>query len=117
MNLRFPFPKGVAIEQDDKSATIDFAVPEGFLYFDGHFPGNPIVPAVAQIGWATTAIEALLGREIGEYRLSRFKFIRPIRPLDELRASLVENAGKYAYRLFANGELCCSGSIILIADD
>lgn len=117
MKLELPFPKGLELVQTDGAASVEFVVPMDYPYFEGHFPGNPIVPAVTQIGWATAGIGAMIGAPIGDYRLSRFKFIRPIRPLDEIRLSLVESAGKYAYRIFSNEELCCSGSIILISDD
>ena len=34
------------------TAEIVFVVPNDLAYFDGHFPGVPIVPGVVQIKWA-----------------------------------------------------------------
>jgi 3-hydroxymyristoyl/3-hydroxydecanoyl-(acyl carrier protein) dehydratase len=36
------------IEQKENYAEIEFSIPAGSLYFDGHFPEFSLLPAVAQ---------------------------------------------------------------------
>ena len=37
------------IEKNENSVSLIFTIPKDSLYFDGHFPDYPILPAVAQI--------------------------------------------------------------------
>lgn len=113
MKLRLPYPEDAIWKQADDTVTIDFVIPETFPYLEGHFPNNPLVPAVTQVGWAILAVEILCGHELEKYQLSRFKFIRPIRPLDTVSISLVSKNDKYTFRATADGELCSVGKLIL----
>jgi len=96
--------------------SVRFRVAEDFPYLEGHFPGNPIVPAVAQIGWVIAGVEALLGAVPGPYSLSRVKFPRPLLPGDVVALSMVREASKFTFRITANKVLCCSGTLVLEAD-
>lgn len=113
MTLRPPYPEGCYIESSDAAAEVRFRIDAGFPYFEGHFPGNPIVPAVAQVGWILVAVEAWIGRPLERYRLSRFKFAQPLRPEVEVRVSLERTGGRVAARIYSDGELCCSGNVSL----
>ncbi len=55
-------------------------VPVGHACFAGHFPGDPIVPGVAQLHWAVRALAEWLARELEVVALEALKFRRPIRP-------------------------------------
>ena len=113
MSLRVPYPKNVDLIVEGTEATAAFCILADFPYFDGHFPGNPIVPAVVQIAWALVGVEALRGVAMKNYRLSRFKFILPIVPGMALRASFGKVENKYSFRLYADGALCSSGTLTL----
>jgi 3-hydroxymyristoyl/3-hydroxydecanoyl-(acyl carrier protein) dehydratase len=53
------------------------------LYFQGHFPGAAILPAVVQIDWAMHYAADLLG-VVGTFTgMDRLKFSRVLRPGDD----------------------------------
>lgn len=84
-----------------------FVFPYDFAGFDGHFPGNPIVPGIAQI---ICAVRTAMGSAAKLTGVKRCKFLRPVRPLEELRVRAeVNGAGRERSchaRLTANGESC-----------
>jgi len=113
-----PFPERILIELALKNATeLEFSIPSDFVYFQGHFPGNPLVPGFVQIGWLLAFLELLLGKKVLNYKLSRFKFIYPIRPRDTVRISISEKGGKYRAKIMQEDKICCSGVIAIASDD
>jgi len=70
-------------------AVFTFFLEEGHPAFQGHFPGNPVLPGVLQVDWAIRwATEAFgpLGTFLG---LERVKFLEAIRPLETVDLRLV----------------------------
>lgn len=51
-----------------------------FLGFQGHFPENPILPAVIQIMLAREAVAEQMGQEFDVIKLSRAKYMKVITP-------------------------------------
>lgn len=66
-----------------------FIFPDTFPGFDGHFPGNPILPGVIQtiLGELSTA-EALCEEypleNLTLHNITRCKFLRPVKPGEEV---------------------------------
>lgn len=70
------------------------------LAFQGHFPGNPILPGVIQVDWAIRFGSQAFGA-LGDFLgLSNLKFMSIIHPLEtlELRLSFQPEAGKLEFR-------------------
>lgn len=109
MLLGLPYPKNVYLSLRGDAAAATFQVDASFPFFEGHFPGNPIVPAVTQIGWIVGAVESWRGAGLLAYRLTRFKFVIPIAPGAEVNVRLARTENKYVCRILADGVLCCSG--------
>src|SRR5258708_1261799 len=90
-------------------------------FFQGHFPGNPIVPGVL----LTEAMAQTAGIAIGGpgkmfllTAIRAMKFLRPIRPREEIhfRAKRVGEAGglvQCAVEARVEGELVAEGQLIL----
>lgn len=109
MLLGPPFPGEVYLSLSEDRAEVNFRIDEAYPFFEGHFPGNPIVPAVAQIGWIVSAVEAWREEALLRYRLSRFKFVVPLVPGTDVKVGLTRADSKYVCRILADGILCCSG--------
>ena len=57
-----------------------YKFPSDFLGFQGHFPENPILPAVIQIMMAREAVAEQMGQEFDVMKLSRAKYMKVITP-------------------------------------
>jgi len=92
-------------------------------FFRGHFPGNPLVPGVllTEALAQTAGIAAGPCAEGKSYRLSaikRMKFLRPVRPEEEVLLEAVRTAGlgilhQFEVRATVNGALVADGLLVL----
>ncbi len=85
----FRFRKAPTSDLGSQSAFI-FTVPEDLPYFDGHFPGNPVLPAVAIIDASFEAIRQLNTHVTFMTKIQSAKFMDLIRPAAEVLIELQE---------------------------
>ncbi len=81
-------------------------------WFSGHFPGDPIVPGVAQLGMVLDVLQQACEQTLAVTEISRIRFRRIIRPDEPIQihiAPATGNEGAYAFRLMAAGEMICNG--------
>lgn len=57
-------------------------------YFEGHFPKNPVLPAVAVLDLAVELLSSSLGMPIRFKSIGSAKFLEPIKPNDILSIEL-----------------------------
>lgn len=57
-----------------------YRIAPDFPAFNGHFPGNPLLPAVCQMGLCADALSRRTGRPLEIKAVGRSKFMRPILP-------------------------------------
>jgi UDP-3-O-[3-hydroxymyristoyl] N-acetylglucosamine deacetylase/3-hydroxyacyl-[acyl-carrier-protein] dehydratase len=88
-------------------------------YFQGHWPGQPIMPGVLQVEALAQLSGVLLLRRLQNtgkvavlLAIDKIKFRRPVVPGDVLRLecetlSLKNRSGKVRGRATVNGDLCC----------
>jgi len=100
--------------------TCDVQVPAESLWFAGHFPGDPILPGIAQLGIIYDALCRSRGDRPGIAGFSRVKFKKIIRPRDCLKITIIpkhEAEGSYAFRIVTGEEVACSGNLALRKPD
>lgn len=97
-------------EENEISAGIQ--VPPDSPWFDGHFPGEPILPGVAQIGMVLDAIRNARNQDLKISSVRRVRFKRIIRPDDRLTiiaTPLKQAVDSYSFRILIGDETVCSG--------
>jgi 3-hydroxymyristoyl/3-hydroxydecanoyl-(acyl carrier protein) dehydratase len=91
-------------------------LPEDSSWFMGHFPGDPILPGIAQIGMASETVLRALGEGFRIAGFSRIKFKKIIRPGEHLKICVspkTNPAGLYPFRILVGDEIACSGAMAL----
>ncbi|KAA9131398.1 hydroxymyristoyl-ACP dehydratase [Marinihelvus fidelis] len=90
-------------------------VDPGNTWFEGHFPGNPVLPGVVQLHWAVAFARAAWPVLGGAPRVDNLKFRQPVLPGSELtlRLQRVGGAGAVAVRFGFDGPdgPCSSGKV------
>ena len=103
-------------QSDKNEITADIHIPSDSPWFHGHFPGEPILPGVAQIGMVIDAIRQAQDQDLKVTVVRRVRFKQIIRPDDELKllaAPLKENVGTYTFRILVENEAVCSGVMMV----
>lgn len=101
----------------DEVVEIKLHLPPGLRYFEGHFPGCPLLPGVVQVKWAVDLgrahCAALFAAQPRFVSLSNVKFMRVILPesVVDLRLEASCARGRLAYEYRVGGALCSSGAI------
>lgn len=107
-------PSHAAFHTVDSVTEIQFEIPPDYPFLEGHFPNNPIVPAIAQIGCCLDAIANDLGQPPAAYKISRFKFSSPILPKQAIQIRVTKNADRYTFSILNRQNKVSSGSITLL---
>lgn len=72
---------------------LTFRVPVDLPFFEGHFPGHPILPGVVALGWLLAGAEQFLERPLGAVELLNVKFQVVVLPGAEVELSVVPQTG------------------------
>ncbi|MCA8917928.1 MAG: hypothetical protein KDB68_05605 [Planctomycetes bacterium] len=82
----------LAFDAEAGSARLRFSGDE--LFFKGHFPEGPVLPAVVQVAAAVHFAGRALGREVRLAEVSRAKFMNPTGPGRELVMAMSLESGE-----------------------
>jgi 3-hydroxymyristoyl/3-hydroxydecanoyl-(acyl carrier protein) dehydratase len=108
-------PEILAEKREGAVVELEFFVPEELFQFQGHFPGEPILPGVAQLDWVGRFAKSAFGYDRGFCKLGQLKFSRLIRAGSHLRLRLEmdEEKGRLGFSYCEGGETCSSGFLEL----
>jgi len=103
----------------ENGITADFRLGSDSIWFDGHFPDNPVLPGVAQLAMVLELIQAqagLKGATVTEIRRVRFK--QMITPDDTVTVVVHRRPGSAAcfdFQILKDAEPACSGIMTVAA--
>jgi predicted hotdog family 3-hydroxylacyl-ACP dehydratase len=101
----------------DLKATI--AIPADGPWFDGHFPGRPILPGVAELALAIAALRQETGKPLPLRGIAFARLRHPVLPGDRLELAARESAGREGetarlrFELKRDGMLVANGEFIV----
>ena len=96
--------------------TMEVEVSPDSPWFEGHFPGEPILPGVAQLAMSLDAIKKLSRKSLRVSGVKRVRFKQVIKPDDKLIITVAphkKDALSYLFRVMVNGELASSGILMV----
>lgn len=97
---------------DATTARFAVTVPADLLYFQGHFPGAPILPAIAQLLTLVLDRVHFHWPDLGQpRRVARLKFMRAIDPGDEIEVHLERAGAEVRFTLLRQAADCTRGSL------
>jgi 3-hydroxymyristoyl/3-hydroxydecanoyl-(acyl carrier protein) dehydratase len=107
-------PDLIAHHVDGSAARIELRVPAELEYFDGHFPGAPVVPGVVQIKWAIEAARRHLGCAGAVTGMEAVKFQQVMGPCAQVTLALryAAESGKLLFSFESRERRFSSGRIL-----
>ncbi len=101
------------------NGSITVTVPAHSAWFEGHFPGSPVLAGAVQLQEIVLpAVRRILAREVGVVRWSALKFAARILPGDTLQfactPAIDTRSAKFEIR--RDGEVCTTGAMTFASD-
>ncbi|MBU1137948.1 MAG: hypothetical protein KKD01_07165 [Proteobacteria bacterium] len=106
----------ITVQQTDDDAIVaQVTTDQQSPWFSGHFPGDPILPGIAQLKMVTDVIGKALEKDLHLIGLTRIKFKKLIRPgvVLDIHAISGKQENNYSFRITSNQENVCSGTLTL----
>lgn len=107
-------PKVLSVTTSEFKVEMQLSVPPNLRYFEGHFPGHPVLPGIAQIDWATQFGIQYFKPE-GEFcGLEAVKFHEFIKPEAKVELTLTyrPNKGKILFSFSGHNGKHSSGRLL-----
>lgn len=104
-----------AVRPTEAGVELDLVIPPDLWWFQGHFPGHPILPGVVQLDWAIDLATAHLGLDRVAVRQFQVKYKATVGPGDRLTLALSHVPAKHrlTFEYRRGGQPCSSGQITL----
>jgi hypothetical protein len=96
----------------EEKVRLKLRLPRNLRWFEGHFPGLPVLPGVVQVDWAAHFARLYFRFDAMVANLSTLKFQKIIRPGDELLLELVSRrSGREIEFMFSQDGDTCSRAV------
>lgn len=95
------------VEQDNGKIDAVLEINAGHKIFDGHFPGQPVVPGVCMLQMVKEILESALGEQTRLANAGQLKFLTVINPTEN---NLIHAEIKYS--LTDDGKMKVSASLL-----
>jgi acyl-coenzyme A synthetase/AMP-(fatty) acid ligase len=100
---RLPLPQNG--KADGEKVLLQLQVPRNLVWFEGHFPGFPLLPGVVQLDWAAHFAHRYFGFDAMAAGVSGLKFQKMIRPGDApLLALTLKSDGRVEFVYTLDGK-------------
>ncbi len=97
-------------KKSDNSINATIQVREGSLWFRGHFPGNPILPGIAQLSMVFDLIQQSSDQKRKIKKINKTKFRKPVKPDDTLEITIIsKDIDTYNFLIMNNSDLISRG--------
>jgi 3-hydroxyacyl-[acyl-carrier-protein] dehydratase len=106
----------ITTERDNEGAVVAQVSTDALSpWFAGHFPGDPILPGIAQLHMVTECIAQVVQQKLVLQNLARVKFKKLIRPGDvlDIHAAAGKKENNYTFSIQHNNQQVCSGKLVL----
>ncbi|MBF0460374.1 MAG: hypothetical protein HQL87_03170 [Magnetococcales bacterium] len=110
-------PVLLGVDQTEGELALTLSVQDTLFWFQGHFPGLPVLPGVVQIDWALAFARSHLALGPVVSQSLQVKFRAAVRPGDTLVLHLRHDPRQhrltFSYR--RGGQLCSTGHMGLLS--
>lgn len=96
---------------DGDLTVVPAEVPEDLRYLQGHFPGNPIVPGVAQLMLVEKAARTAFRDLPPSEGIERLKFQARIDPGDRIEVRFERLQGRVRFQILRGDQVCTRGTL------
>jgi 3-hydroxyacyl-[acyl-carrier-protein] dehydratase len=99
--------------------TARVSVDSGSPWFAGHFPGDPVLPGIAQLKMVADLIAGFRKDDVYLSGLSRIRFKKIVRPGEalDIHAAPAGKNNQYAFRITSSSSDICSGLMLFASKD
>ncbi len=104
---------------DSGEISAELQIPPESQWFSGHFPGQPILPGIAQLALVRDTVSQAYGESVAVSAFNRVKFKKMVAPGKFLRIMATPKQGPedaYTFRILVEDEVVCSGNLTLRID-
>ncbi|MDR0564479.1 MAG: AMP-binding protein [Azoarcus sp.] len=109
-----PLPLGTVMPEGEEKIILQLKIPANLIWFEGHFPGAPVLPGVVQIDWAAWFARFYLGFDAGAANISNIKFQHAFKPHDAPRLEMVlrKNGAELEFFYTLGDKTCLNGTFL-----